>query len=188
MRREERNYMTEHSGADWIKAQLPHVNKNRQGIAANPNAEMSPLGEAVATLLGQLFEGIYHLDHKALYKVDWRNPSYIEFSLGWQMLSTTDYDRLSRLVFLAHHLAIRVSIEAGARKHLHLLFHQRERGPDRNHCHPTLDQAVQNFKAEMDRNQIPEYMMGKGPVESAVDLLIQQASEKGPMQPKRDST
>lgn len=180
--------MTEHSGADWIKAQLPHINKDRKGIAKNPNAEMSDLGIAVATLLGQVFYGIYHLDHKALYKVDWRNPVFIEFSLGWKMLSTTDFDELSRLVFLAHHLAIRVSIEAGARKHLHLMFHQRHRGNDGNHDHPTLDQAVQMFKAEMDRNEIPEYMMGKGPVETAIDLIIQQEKAKGGMQPGRDST
>src|SRR5688572_33483899 len=100
--------MTKHSGADWIKAQLPYINKDRKGIPANPNAEMSPLGEAVANLLGELFYGIYHLDHKALYKVDWRNKVFIEFSLGWKQLATTDFDELSRLVFLAHHMAIRV--------------------------------------------------------------------------------
>lgn len=167
--------MTEHSGADWIKAQLPHVNKDRKGIARNLNAEMSPLGEAVANLLGYLFHGIYHLDHKALYKVDWRNPSFIEFSLGWKMLSTTDFNDLSRLVFLAHHMAIRVSIEAGARKHLHLMFHQRNRGNDGNRDHPTLDQAVQMFKAEMIREDIPQYMMGKSPLQGVTDLLLSSA-------------
>jgi hypothetical protein len=160
--------MTEHSGADWIRAQLPYVNKDRKGIPANPNAEMSPLGEAVATLLGQLFYGIYHLDHKALYKVDWRNPGFIEFSLGWKQLATTDYDELSRLVFLAHHLALRVSIDASTRKYMKLTFHQRFRGDDRSHDHPTLDQAVQNFKAEMERNEIPEFMMGKSKLEGAL--------------------
>lgn len=177
--------MTEHSGADWIKAQLPHVNKDRKGIARNQKAEMSPLGEAVANLLGQLFEGIYHLDHKALYKVDWRNPTFIEFSLGWRNLSTTDFNELTRLVFLAHHMAIRVSIRAGARNHIHLLFHQRHRG---HGGHPTIDQAVQLFKAEMDHYEIPEYMMGTSPVEAVVDLIIQQDNAKGGMQPGRDAT
>jgi hypothetical protein len=149
--------MTEHSGADWIKAQLPHINKDRSGIAKNPNAEMSDLGVAVATLLGQMFYGIYHLDHKALYRVDWTNPHYIEFSLGWKSLATADYDELSRLVFLAHHLAIRVQIEASTRKYLKLMFHQRGRGTSFSNDHPTLEQAVKTFNTEMVANGIPEY-------------------------------
>jgi hypothetical protein len=169
--------MTNHSGADWIKAQLPYINKDRKGIPANQNAEMSPLGEAVANLLGELFYGIYHLDHKALYKVDWRNNVFIEFSLGWKQLATTDFDELSRLVFLAHHMAIRVSIEASARKHLKLLFHQRYRGEGLgiSKAHPTLDQAVAAFKAEMEKNEVPEFMMGRSPVDGAVRLLLSSA-------------
>lgn len=148
--------MRTHAGSEWIRAQLPHVNKDRKGIAKNPNSEMSDLGVAVADLLGVLFYGIYHLDHKALYRVDWQNKTHIEFSLGWHQLATVDFDELTRLVFLAHHMAIRVSIESSTRKYLQLTFHQRTRAGTSSHRHLTLDGAVTQFKVSM-IDSIPEY-------------------------------
>jgi hypothetical protein len=149
--------MTNHSGSEWIKTQLPYVNKDRKGIARNPNGEMSPLGIAVADLLGVLFYGIYHLDHKALYRVDWQNKNFIEFSLGWKQLATADFDELTRLVFLAHHMAIRVAIEASTRKYLKLTFHQRNRSGNSAQKHLTLDQAVNAFKVQMIASALPQY-------------------------------
>lgn len=140
--------MSEYAGSDWIKRRLPFV---------HPEMEMSNLGEKVADLLGELFCGIYHLDHKALYRVDWSNNSWIEFSLGWHELATVDFDELTRLVFLAHHFAIRVSISASTHKYLKIMFHQRQRGKEWSACHPTLDEAVSRFKNSMIRSEIPEY-------------------------------
>ena len=137
--------MTEYAGSDWIE---------RQCLKQGP---MSQLGKNVADLLGELFRGIYHLDHKALFRVDWSNESYIEFNLGWHELATTDFDELTRLVFLAHHMAIRVSIEASTVKYLRLTFLQRVRKGDNVYKHPTLDDAVAIFKVDMVHHGIPEY-------------------------------
>ena len=130
-----------YSGADWIERQLK---------ARKSDIEMSQLGKNVADLLGELFYGIYHLDYKQLFKVDWKNNYYIEFLLGWKTLSTVDFDELTRLVFLAHHMAIRVEISPYTFKYIKLMFHQRNRKGDSAQRHPTLDEAVNKFKNRVD--------------------------------------
>jgi len=140
--------MSEYAGANWIRRQLDNY---------DICIEMSILGCNVADLLGELFRGIYHLDHKALFNVDWSNERCIEFTLSNHDLATTDFDELTRLVFLAHHFAIRVSIEACHIHRLRLLFFQRYRGDILMDCHPTLDQAVNKFKLLMAQGNIPEY-------------------------------
>ena len=104
------------------------------------------MGEAVANLLGDLFFGIYHLDPKALRRVDWTNNHHIEFSLGWHCLSTVDYDELTRLVVLAHDRAIRVQIEASTHKFLRLMFHQRTRGDNSMSECPTLEDHIKEIR------------------------------------------
>jgi hypothetical protein len=131
-----------YSGSDWIKSSMRYPK------------EMSPLGIKVADLLGELFYGIYHLDLKRLWAVDWSNNSYIEISIGWHSFSTVDYDELTRLVFLAHHMAVRIQIDAATHKYLRLMFHQRCRFGDYAHRHPTLDEAVAAFKETV---SVPEY-------------------------------
>ena len=135
----------EYSGSDWLERHLE---------ATKPGVKMSQLGIDVADLLGELFFGIYHINTKWLDKVDWSNKRFIVISIGWRSWATTDYDELTRLVFLAHHRAIRVDIDAATNKFIRLLFHQRKRGKDGMRCHPTLDEAVARFKSHV---SLPEY-------------------------------
>ena len=128
---------TKWSGADWIKSNLKYV---------KPEMVVSDFGEKVADFLGELFYGIYHLDDKSLWRVDWSNTRYIEMSFYSGGLSTFDFDELTRLVFLAHHYCIRVSVKPCNFNYLRLVFHPRERNADLYHRHPSLDEAVANFK------------------------------------------
>jgi hypothetical protein len=123
-------------GSEWIKAQLQYW---------RPGTEMSELGVRVADLLGEWQGGIYHLDPKALKKVDWTSPSYIQFTLGWKNLSTVDFDELTRLVFLAHHCCIRVDIDASTHKQMRMLFHPRSRHGGRSQRHPDIMEALNDF-------------------------------------------
>ncbi len=100
-----------YAGADWIQSALKR--------------ELSPLGEAVADLLGDVFTGIYHLDAKQLAKVEWDDNQSITVRLYYQSLSTFDDENLTRLVVFAHDRMVRVSISAVAPKLLELMFHQR---------------------------------------------------------------
>lgn len=123
-----------YQGANWVQATL------------KPK-EMSELGRRVADLLGDLFQGIYHLDNKNLKKVDWGNDHHIEFALGWRSLATYDDSYLTLLVLLAHQRAIRVQISAQSYHYLSLIFHQRESGMQHewHKRHPTIEEAIANF-------------------------------------------
>lgn len=137
--------MGKYSGSEWIKENI---------LAKGQTIQISPLGRDVADLLGELFYGIYHISPKALNKTDWGNPHWIEITIGYQDFATTDFNHLTRLVFLAHHLAIRCSLDAVARQHIRLLFHRREREGDYSRRHPHLEEAVKSFK---DNVSLPEY-------------------------------
>lgn len=128
-----------YAGAEWIEENLRAKRKGQPVV-------ISSIGRKAADLLGELFEGIYHLDQKMLMKTDWANNIWITISISYESLSTIDFNRLTTLVFLAHHLALRVTVEGGARKHLWVTFHERQRGGSFYEDHPTLDQAVELFK------------------------------------------
>ncbi len=133
-----------YAGSGWLKENLKYVK------SAKP---VGKLGERVADLLGELFYGIYHLDHQILYRVDWSNERFIEINID-KSLSTYDFDELTRLVFLAHHLSIRVQISSCNFRFLKLLFHSRDREHDINTRHPYLDEAVAKFHKEVN---LPEF-------------------------------
>ncbi len=138
-----------YAGADWVEGNLKYWKKG--------GLKMSELGVRVADLLGELFNGIYHLDDKQLAKVEWDNDHHICFSLGWRSLATTDFNDLTRLVFLAHHLSLRVEIEASTHNFLRFIFHPRKRSGAGYGKHPTLDEAVMAFKKNV---SLPEYIEG----------------------------
>lgn len=122
-----------HSGAEWIKATYCK------------DVEMSPLGVQVADLLGYLYAGIYHLNRTSLSKVDWTNPTHIQVTV-YGGLATYDGQELTRLVFLAHAMCLRVEVDAAARNYLRLIFHPRQRDGGNWQRHPTLDQALATFR------------------------------------------
>jgi hypothetical protein len=143
--RKKEKTMAQYSGAGWV------VNEMHHGDA---DFKISPLGKAVADLLGELFLGIYHLDMGALHRVNWNDDHHISIVIGWKDWSTFDNDLLSRLVFLAHHLALRVDLDPRANNYLMLTFFQRKRSGSGWDRHPTLRQAVAAFEQSV---SLPEY-------------------------------
>jgi len=137
--------MTEYAGVDWLEKHLEYV---------NPDLVISPLGRKVADFLGELFYGIYHLDPRALNRVDWANNHQVIVSIGHQDWSTFDFSNLTRLVFLAHHMALRVNIRGAKSNYIQLMFHDRQRKGDLYNRHPTIDEAVSTFKNNV---TFPEY-------------------------------
>jgi hypothetical protein len=117
----------QYAGSDWLR---------QAGRITN----ISPLGEAVADLLGDLFYGIYHLDGAA--GMDWSNNDYIEIRMMSGAWATFDPCDLTRLVFLAHDRCLRVDINPRSHRSLTLLFHQRKREGGVWARHPTLEEAV----------------------------------------------
>lgn len=120
-----------YSGSEWVEKVLK----------INGKPEMSILGKDVADLLGFLFYGIYHIEREVM-ETDWSNGHHIEVRLKYKGLSTTDYNDLTRLVLLCHHMAIRCSISPMSRTSIKLLFHRRTRG---EYGHPTIEEAINKF-------------------------------------------
>lgn len=136
--------MSNYAGADWMQEQLDALHK----IAPKkyPEVKMSPLAIKVADFLGEWVYGIYHLSQKELFKVDWTNNRHIEISIYNYCLSTFDDNDLTRLVFLAHEMALRVQIEPSTHHHLRIMFHERSHHKGPMLYHPTLDEAVNLFR------------------------------------------
>ena len=106
---------------------------------------ISPLGESAASLLSDLFAGSHHIPPRALRRVDWSNPYWIEFVIDAHF-ATYDASNLTRLVFLAHDYCLRVSIEPAAYRYFRLIFHPRQREGDIFTRHPSLEQAVATWR------------------------------------------
>lgn len=125
---------TSYSGKEWVKSAL-----KLDG--------MSPLGEAVADLLGDTFLGIYHLPSRSLQKIDWKNDHFISLVYHGG-LASVDSNELTRLIVLAHDRMIRVEIDGAAPKYLRIAFHQRhnrEGGDFWDRC-PTLDSHIEKIR------------------------------------------
>lgn len=120
----------EYSGSNWIIRSL--------------KIQPSPLGIAVADILGLVYYGIYHLEGCHLEKVNWAHPDYIRIQLRRGMdLASYDFNELTKLVALAHDLCIRVQIGGHGMNALRLSFSPRDRDSDSMmRRHPTMDEAL----------------------------------------------
>jgi hypothetical protein len=124
--------VTKFSGADWLEKEFKR--------------EMSPFGRDVADLLGQVYAGIYHIHSEVLHpRADWSDERRIEITT-FQDLSTYDFDILTKLVVLAHDMAIRLTIAPASSRYLRLIFHKREREGHISRRHPSLEQAVEGIR------------------------------------------
>ncbi len=130
--------MNHYAGASWIQGQIEH------GRYKGP---LSPIGRKAATILGDLYQGIYHIEDQA-QKVNWSNPDFITIVVYKSHgLATFDGDQLTQLVLMAHLLSVRVSIEPASPRHLRLVFAHRTREGDLYFRHPGLSEAIEMFNA-----------------------------------------
>ncbi len=104
--------MPQYAGSDWIEKSLNIQN-------------MSPLGKVAADFLGDVFQGIYHLNTHALRAVDWSDKWCIQFNLGWRELATVDGNKLTRMVVLAHDRMLRIGLEPYTFHHIKISICQR---------------------------------------------------------------
>jgi hypothetical protein len=124
----------------------------------NNGVELSPFGERVAELLGELYLGIYHIHPEVLHKrVNWLADEWIEIVVDSSRFATYDFSLMTELVFLCHHFGIRCEVDGAAHRYLRLTFYNRapfnedihDKKTDWYKTHPTLDQAVAAFRERM---------------------------------------
>lgn len=90
------------------------------------------------------FAEFFYGEHHIAYDIK-------EYGQGWSTLThatlaTTDFNNLTRLVFMAHEKGIRVEIIPAGPKLLSLALHKREAGNiDLIKGHPTIEQALDKW-------------------------------------------
>lgn len=103
-----------------------------------------PLSEQAALdFFSKLYRGVHHMPSKLKHEHgEWSVRHYLD-------LATFDYDELTRLVFIAHDFGVRASVKASGPRHLRISITPRLRGfePDIALVHPTLEEAVDKFRA-----------------------------------------
>lgn len=92
----------------------------------------------------EFFSILYYGEHHLPGKVK-------SFGEGWSIIhpgdcSTYDFNFLTRLVFLAHDMAVRVSIMQGGPNALKIAIWQRQREGRLFERHPTIDEALVNWR------------------------------------------
>lgn len=119
---------TNYAGSGWVSASL--------------RVEMSPFGELVADILGAVYRGIYHMDGRALRRVDWSANDYIRVAIRRGNLCTFDGGSLTELVILAHDAAVRMEVEPAGPYNIALRFWPRGREGGVWDRHPTIEEAI----------------------------------------------
>ena len=139
-----------------MKTELAARNELQSVASIKPN-NVSDLGARVAALLSDLFVGLYHIPARSLRRVDWKNQHHIEFVTDVN-LATFDGPQLTRLVFLAHDYCVRVDVQPASPRYLRLVFHRRQRNGGIFQRHPTIEQAVSDWRRHhtVDDEEVPE--------------------------------
>lgn len=91
--------------------------------------------------MGDLFLGRHHI------------PSEVKpWGTGWQVnsfcdMSTYDFDRMTRLVFLAHDRCVRAEISWSGPRRIRIIIHKRDpEGTSMTTRHPTIEQALARWR------------------------------------------
>ncbi|HEU4322019.1 MAG TPA: hypothetical protein VFS21_02615 [Roseiflexaceae bacterium] len=105
---------------------------------------VSPLGERAAQMLSILFYGMHNAWRK-IGAVDWSNPTWIEIAIDGDW-STYDNTSLTRLVLTAHDLALRCNLSPRSYRRMTLMIHPRERDGQHHQRHPTIEQALEEWR------------------------------------------
>jgi len=120
--------MTRFAGSDWVKESLKRP--------------MSSIGILAADILGEAYQGIYHLPHGSLRATDWNDPHWCKVWV-YDDIATWDGNALTTLVILAHDKCVRLAIRVHNQRRLLLWFSPRDReAKSRSYLHPTIEEAI----------------------------------------------
>jgi len=136
----------DHDHAAWLQDNLAAIRK-RKALPDIPET-LSDFHRQVAFIIGMTAGGIYNAP------INWRSARFGErfVEVNWRSgeFATWDFMLLTNLVFLAHEECVRVSVGTAGPGIMKVTFHCRRRGGGMGRRHPTLDQAVDAFRAWYD--------------------------------------
>lgn len=118
-------------------------------LARHLKRELTPFQTKVADIIGMVAGGIYNAP------ISWKSAEIDSrfVSVVWRdEFATWDFDALTKLVFLAHTARIRVSMSAVGPRYTRVMFHPRVHEGCVGKRHPSLDEAVAAFRADLPEN------------------------------------
>lgn len=98
--------------------------------------------EEATAFFAELYGGEHHFPKGGIKS--WGSGWCVHHDQG--DLATYDFDRLTKLVFMAHDKCYRVSVHPHAFKTLRISVWKRQRVGDMSTRHPTLEQAIESFR------------------------------------------
>lgn len=102
-----------YQGSGWLARQLDAMKRPAP----------SPLGLLVGDILGEVYQGIYHVPNTALFheRTQWHNAHVVKVTVSGE-LANHDGPELTWLVLLAHAHGVRLAISGAAPGYLRLQF------------------------------------------------------------------
>ena len=129
-----------------------HTKKEIEWIEKKYNLTVSKFMREVLDILDCVYSGLHHTNYYEQFKKSkYCETLFAEYVDRANELSTYDFNRLTKLVVLAHDKGIRVSVSSDRKKGLVICFHNRmgKRHNDHpmNQRHPTLSKAVKQVRS-----------------------------------------
>lgn len=103
--------------------------------------ETSTPEERFEAVLSYTFKGMHRVGN--IKKTPGEHPMWETCCYS---IATWDFDQLTRLVLAAHHYCVRVELENGGPRRVKIILHARKREGSIYERHPTIQQAIENFK------------------------------------------
>ena len=116
---------------------------------ASPTEPLRLTREDAVAFFSALFRGEHHIPNGSRRGDDGVTPH----GLGWCVIddgtnwATFDFNELTRLVFLAHDRCLRVEVTPARNGKLKIAIWRREREGAQSRRHPTLEKAVEAWRA-----------------------------------------
>jgi hypothetical protein len=112
-----------------------------------PQSRLNEFNRRCIGILCNAFKtGVYNLN------INWNKaefaPRYSVFVLRNADIATFDFSQMSRLVFAAHDECVRICVSPRTFRHLEIMMHQRQRAGDMSRRHPTLENAISDFRRD----------------------------------------
>lgn len=129
---------SKYSGSEWVESCYSNE---------NPPRKMSDFGRKVADLLGQVYQGIYHIERDIL-RADLSTPDYISLTLSaFRDYSNFDGSTLTMLVVMCHDAGIRFELQPAGPKYFRFLFHHRNcRTGSTTQRMPTIEEHIKMIR------------------------------------------
>lgn len=128
-----------------------HTKKEIEWIENKYNLVVSKFMREVLDIMDCVYSGLHHTNYYEQFKKkQYCETRFAEYIDRANELSTYDFNRLTKLVVLAHDKGIRVSITSDRKKGLVILFHNRMgirgNGFSMSQRHPTLSKAIKQVR------------------------------------------